>query len=126
MAEGIEEKLKRRTKQFALRVVRLVEQLEKAGGIPRRAIAGQLMRSACSVGANYRAACRARSAAEFVAKLGVVEEEADESCFWMEMLGEAELMNARRLAGLLQEGSEIVALIAASRQTCLRNRRAKA
>jgi four helix bundle protein len=76
--------LKARAKQFALRVMKLVDALPRT--IQGRVIANQIVRSATSVAANYRAACRARSRAEFIAKLGVVEEEADETCFWLELI----------------------------------------
>lgn len=84
-----EEQLKVRTKKFALRVMRLVAALPKT--VEGRAIGNQLIRSGTSVGANYRAACRARSKAEFIAKLGIVEEEADESGFWMELIQKSKL-----------------------------------
>ena len=80
-----------RTKQFALRVIKLVGVLPRT--IEGRAIASQLMRSGTSVAANYRAACRARSKAEFIAKLGTVEEEADESAFWLELIIDAGLLS---------------------------------
>jgi four helix bundle protein len=76
--------LKARTKEFALRVIRLVDALPNT--VKGRAIANQIMRSATSIAANYRAACRARSRAEFIAKIGVVEEEADETAFWLELI----------------------------------------
>ncbi len=79
-----ERELKERTKQFALRIIKLVESLPKT--ITGRAIGGQLVRCGTSVGANYRYACRGRSRAEFIAKLGIVVEEADESAFWLEVL----------------------------------------
>src|SRR6266571_6754173 len=85
--------LKARTKQFALRVIKLVDALPRT--IQGRAVANQIIRSATSVAANYRAACRARSRAEFIAKIGVVEEEADESAFWMELIIEGELLKTR-------------------------------
>jgi four helix bundle protein len=88
--------LKQRTKQFALRTLKLVAALPNT--VPGRAIANQLVRSGTAVAANYRAACRGRSKAEFIAKLGVVEEEADESAFWMELLVEGELLKRRRLS----------------------------
>jgi len=75
--------LKARTKQFALRVMKLIDALPRT--IQGRAIANQIIRSATSVAANYRAACRARSRAEFAAKIGIVEEEADETAFWLEL-----------------------------------------
>ena len=79
-----EDELKRRTKRFALRVIKLVAALPKT--VEGRTIGNQLVRAGTSVGANYRAACRARSKAEFIARLGVVEEEADESEYWMELI----------------------------------------
>ena len=81
-----EKELKQRTKRFSLRVIKLVGALPKT--VEGRAIGNQLIRSGTAVGANYRAACRGRSKAEFIARLGVVEEEADESAFWMELLVE--------------------------------------
>ncbi len=110
-----ESEMKQRTKTFALRVIKLVNALPAR--LPARRIADQLVRSATSVGANYRAACRARSRADFLAKLGVVEEEADESAFWLELLIESGLMPSSRLAGLLNEANEITAIIVASRKT---------
>lgn len=109
MDEG---ELKQRTKQFALRVIRLVEALPATG--VGRALGNQLVRSATSVGANYRAACRGRSRAEFVAKLGVVEEEVDESAYWMELITESNLLPATRVQSLLQEADELTAIFAAS------------
>src|SRR5882672_8856886 len=90
-----------RTKQFALAVVTLVEDLP--AGRTADVIGKQLLRSGTSVGANYRAACRARSRREFIAKMGIVEEEADESAFWLELLVEAELVPAPRVATLRDE-----------------------
>jgi four helix bundle protein len=104
-----------RTKQFALRTMKLVGALPKS--IQGRAIGGQLMRSGTSVAANYRAACRARSKAEFIAKLGTVEEEADESAFWLELIIEGELLTAAQVQPLLLEASELVAIIVASKKT---------
>ena len=77
----------------------------------------QLARSATSVGANYRAACRSRSKAEFIAKIGLVEEEADECAFWLEMIRERKLIPAQRLQDLLKEATELTAIMAASRKT---------
>lgn len=85
-----------RTKSFALRVIRLVDSLPQTGSAG--VIGRQLLRSGTSVGANYRAACRARSKREFVAKLGIVEEECDESIYWMELLGKGGLVPEERLA----------------------------
>jgi len=109
------EELKGRTKQFALRVIRLAE------AVPRtqtgRVIGNQLLRSATSVAANYRAVCRARSQADFVHKLGIVEEEADESLFWLELVVEANLIPSSRVEDLIQEADELTAIFVASRKT---------
>src|ERR1043166_6027441 len=113
--------LKARTKGFALRVVRLVDALPNS--VKGRAIANQIIRSATSVAANYRAACRARSRSEFVAKMGVVEEEADESCFWLELIIDSRLLTEKRIRPLLSEAGELVAIMAASRKSALGNRR---
>jgi four helix bundle protein len=95
--------LKRRTKQFALRILKLVAALPN--NVQGRAIAGQLVRAGTAVAANYRAACRGRSKAEFIAKLGTVEEEADESAFWMELIIEGGLLKAKQVESLLTEAS---------------------
>ena len=113
-----ENELKQRTKQFALRVIKLTSALPN--NFIARAIGSQLVRAGTSVGANYRAVCRARSQAEFIAKLGIVEEEADESGYWMELIIEAKLMNSSLIKPLLHEASEITAIISASRRTAKR------
>ncbi|MBV9009709.1 MAG: four helix bundle protein [Verrucomicrobia bacterium] len=106
------DELKQRTKQFALRVMRLVDALPKS---PKgRAIASQLVRSGTSVAANYRAACRGRSRAEFIAKIGVAEEEADEVTLWLELIVEDELMPSRKIQPPLQEAGELTAIFAAT------------
>lgn len=106
---------KTRTKQFALRVMKLVGALpENAVGCP---IGNQLIRSATSVGANYRAACRGRSKAEFVSKLSIVIEEADESCYWLELIIEGELLPKEKVEPLLDEANQITAIMVASRKT---------
>ncbi len=107
--------MKDRTKQFALRVIRLVSSVPPS--LVTDVLAKQLLRSGTSVGANYRAACRAKSPAEFCAKLGIVEEEADESGYWMELLTEAGLVPEHRLHKLLAEASELVAIVVASIRT---------
>src|SRR5690242_2097030 len=91
--------LKARTKQFALRVMKLVDTVPRT--IQGRAIANQIIRSSTSVAANYRAACRARFRAEFIAKIGVVEEEADETCFWLELIIDSGLLVEARVDPLL-------------------------
>lgn len=107
------DELKRRTKEFALRVMKLVDALPntKSG----HAIGGQLVRSGTSVGSNYRASCRARSRAEFIAKIGVVEEEADESAFWRELIIDGGLLPPPKVTALLKEAGELTAIMAASR-----------
>jgi four helix bundle protein len=110
-----ERELLERTKQFALRIFKLVGALPQT--IQGRAVASQLIRSGTSVAANYRAACRARSKPEFVAKLGVVEEEADESAFWLELIIETGLLAPRKVTPLLAEAGEIVAMMASSKKT---------
>lgn len=114
-----ERELLQRTKQFALRTFNLVGALPQT--IQGRAVAAQLIRSGTSVAANYRAACRARSKSEFIAELGVVEEEADESAFWLELIIETRLLNAIKVAPLLAKASEIVAIIASSKKTAAKS-----
>ena len=113
--------LKARTKQFALRVMKMVDALPRT--IQERTIAKQIIRSATSVAANYRAACRARSRAEFIAKIGVVEEEADERCLWLELIIDSGLLTDERIRPLLSEASELVAIMAASRKSAIGNRK---
>jgi len=107
--------MKNRTKQFALRVIKLVSALPKS--IEGQSIGRQLIRCGTSVGANYRSACRGRSKAEFVAKLGIVEEEADESAFWMELIIERGLLVKELVEPLLREADELVAIMVASRKS---------
>lgn len=109
------EDLQQRTKRFALAILRLTETLPT--GRAASVLGRQLLRAATSVGANYRAACRARSRADFVAKMGIVEEEADESCYWLELLREAQLVPAEAAERLLQEAQELVAIAVASIKT---------
>src|SRR5208337_4457699 len=100
--------LQTRTKAFALRVIKLVDTLPR--GTVGQIIGRQLLRSATSVGANYRAACRSQSHAEFAAKLSVVLEEADEALYWLELLQESTLIKPERLTELLKEANELVAI----------------
>ena len=110
-----EHQFKARTKQLALLVIRLVEVLPQTRTAD--VISKQLLRSATSVAANYRAACRAKSAADLIAKLGIVEEEADETLYWLELLVESGLMSADKLKSLMQESTEILAMTVASIKT---------
>ena len=112
--------MKRRTKQFALRVMKLVEGLPETNA--GRVIGRQLLRSATSVGANYRAACRAKSTADFIAKLAIVEEEADESMYWMELLIESGQVKENLLTDLLDECNQIVSIIVSSIKTSKQRR----
>jgi four helix bundle protein len=109
------EELKKRAKQSAIRIVKLYQ------AIPRteeaRVIGRQALRSGTSVAANYRAACRARSRAEFVAKIGIVVEEIDETVFWLELLVESGLVPKARMEQLLVEANELLAIFAASQHT---------
>lgn len=110
-----ENDLIKRTKEFALRIIKLVNALPN--NLAGRKIGDQLIRSGTSVAANYRAACRGRSKAEFVAKLGIVEEEADESAFWIEIIIESDLMKKNLVEGLWQEAVELTKIMASSKIT---------
>lgn len=109
------ENLKRRTKRFALDIIGLTESLPKDQTC--RILAGQLLRCGTSVGANYRAACRAKSTADFISKFGTVEEEADESGYWLELLVDAGKLNQKPAAALIQEASELTTIAVASINT---------
>jgi four helix bundle protein len=109
------EMFKARTKKFVVDNIKFFRTLPKTE--EAKIVGRQLLRSSSSVGANYRAACRARSKAEFHSKLSTVVEEADESVFWMEILVEAEITSERELSYLLKEGNEILKIAAASRKT---------
>ena len=119
MMEMNEDALKLRTKQFGLRIFKLVDALPKTTA--GRAIGNQLVRSGTSVGANYRAACRGRSKAEFVAKIGTVAEEADESAFWLELIMEGGLLNPDLVSPLHREADELTAIFTASGRTAKAN-----
>ncbi len=114
-----ERQFKNRTRQIALRVIQLVTALPRSNTAD--VIGRQLLRSGTSIGANYRAACRARSPADMLAKLGIVEEEADETIYWIELLVEAEIIQRQRVDDLLCEVNEILAMTVASIRT-LRSR----
>ena len=107
--------MKRRTKAFAVRVIKLAGSV--SNDFVGRRLGDQLLRCGTSVAANYRAACHARSKADFVNKLGIAEEEADESVLWMELLIEAGLVSQKRLGKLLSEANELTAILVASRKT---------
>ena len=115
-----ERAFKERTKLLGLRVIRLVEALPK--GRVADVIGNQLLRAGTSVGANYRAACRGKSTADILAKLCIVEEEADECLYWMELLIDAKLVSEDKLDALIAEGNEILAMTVASIKTLRRKR----
>lgn len=112
---GNPEELRQRTKKFAGRIVKLFQALPRTG--EAEVIGKQLLRAGTSVGANYRAACRARSRAEFASKLGIVVEEADETVYWLELLAESGIVSPRRLEDLLHEAHELTAIFTAARRT---------
>lgn len=105
---------------FGLRVIRVVQSLSKND--VAQVLGKQLLRAGTSVGANYRAAIRGRSRADFIAKMGIVEEESDEALYWMEMLIESRLVKAERLAGLRDEGNQILSIVVASIRTARRSK----
>jgi four helix bundle protein len=111
-------RLKDRTKRFAIDVIGFCDKLPTTHA--GRTVAGQLIRCGTSVGANYRASCRARSRAEWIAKLGIVEEEADETLFWLEIAVEARLVPEDKVKALLKEADELTAIFVASLKTAKR------
>ena len=111
--------LKDRSKSFALRVLKLVDALPNS--VSGRAVANQLVRSGTSVGANFRSACRGRSKKEFISKLGIVIEEADESAYWLELILGGLLLPSAEVQSLLDEANELTAIFNASRITALNN-----
>jgi len=111
--------LRARTKKFTIRVLNLIRRLPNTVG--GRVLANQLARSATSVSANYRAACRARSPAEFSSKLGTVAEEADEILHWLELIRDGSFIPEKRIAPLLVEADELTAIFTAGRRTSSRN-----
>ena len=112
---------KKRTKAYALRIIRLFEALPCQGAAP--VLGRQLLRTGTSVGANYRAACRGKSRADFISKMGTVEEECDESLYWLEILVESGHVTPKRVADLMSEGTEILALVVASINTARGDRK---
>jgi len=109
------EEMKARTRAFALRVIRLAESLPNTP--TAKVIRDQMLRCGPSVGANYRAACRAKSRPDFVSKMGTVEEEADETIYWMELLIDAEIVKRARIADLLDEADQILSIVISSIKT---------
>jgi four helix bundle protein len=113
--------LKERTKSFALKVIKAVEMLPK--GKTADILGKQLLKAGTSVGANYRAACRAKSTADFISKMGIVEEEADETIYWMELLIESGLVRKDDLIFLLDEANQILAITVSSIKTAKKGKK---
>jgi len=112
--------LKERTQNFALQIIRLVESLPRNRIV--NVLGNQLLRCGTSVGANYRAACRARSPADFISKMGIVEEETDESIYWMELLVSAGIVKPDQVLSLINEANEILAMTVTSIRTARKHR----
>jgi four helix bundle protein len=115
--------LKDRTQKFAIDVIKLTEELPKTRSSD--VLGKQLLRSACAVGANYRAACRAQSYTHFISKLGIVEEEADESLYWFELIIKSGIAKEDRLNKLMKEANELTAIFTAGRKTSRKNKEMK-
>src|SRR5215472_16587704 len=114
------EELRDRTKRFAIRIVRLFRALPKS--TEAQVMGKQLLRSGTSVAANYRAVCRARSTPEFIARIGIVAEEADESVPWLELLEETETLSSAKLRDIMREAKELAAIFSASQKTAKENK----
>ncbi|MDX2190128.1 MAG: four helix bundle protein [Bacteroidota bacterium] len=115
----MQEELKLRTKNIVIEIIKLIDSVPNT--ISGRAIANQIIRSATSIGANYRAACRAKSTADFVNKLKIVEEEADETMYWLEIIEESQLLKSTNIDSLKKEINEIISIVVSSIKT-LRNK----
>ncbi len=115
--------LQKRTKNFAIRIIKLAQFLEKNS--ITRMVGRQIFRSGTSVAANYRASCRAKSVKDFIAKLGIVIEEADETLFWLELLIESSLIESKMIKDLLREANEITAIMVSSKNSTIRNQKNK-
>jgi four helix bundle protein len=113
--------LKNRTKKFALEIIKLVDGLPNSQA--SRVLGNQVLRSATSVAANYRAACRSKSTADFIYKLNMVEEESDESLFWLELLTESGIVGEQWAKPLMQEADELTAIFVASAKTARQNKK---
>ena len=113
------DEFRNRTKKFAIEIVKLFRKLPKTDDA--QILGKQLLRSATSVAANYRAACRARSKAEFIAKLGIVVEEADESVFWLEIMTETDILDIHKVDHLMKEADELMKISSSARKTAREN-----
>ena len=117
----MQEEIKKRTKNVALRIIKLVQTLDK--NYTERILGKQMLRSGTSIGANYRAACRAKSTADFINKLKIVEEETDETLYWLELLIEGNIVSKDKLNPLMKEINEILAIVVSSINTARRNKK---
>lgn len=117
------DELRTRTKLFALRIIRLYRALPHTGDA--EVLGKQLLRSGTSIGANYRAACIARSRKEFMSKLGIVVEEADETVYWLELIVESGIMTLKKCTDILQEAIELAKIMSVARSTVRKNDRMK-
>jgi four helix bundle protein len=117
------EELKKRTKKFAVQIIEAVKTFPRT--MPGEVVGRQIVRSATSVGANYRSACRARSQVDFISKLGIVEEEADETLYWLELSVESKLMEMTEASPLIKEADELTSIFTASRKTAKKNKNEK-
>jgi len=113
--------IKYRTKQIGLKIIKLVDDLQNKPSVI--AVAKQIVRSSTSIGANYRAACKAKSTADFINKLKIVEEETDETLYWLEILEESSLIHKEQISDLIKETNEILSIIIASIKTTKKNRK---
>ena len=120
---GEKRDLVERTFEFAIRIIRVVRAMPKT--TEGRVIGTQLMRCGTSVGANYRACCKARSRAEFISKIGIVEEEINESVYWLELIGTSAILPVARVQSLLDESRQLEKIFAKSRITAIRNKNAR-
>ena len=121
-----EKDLKKRTKTFAIGIIKLVQQINQTGPVAAKIIAnGQLIRSGTGVASNYRAACRCKSRKDFISKMGTVVEEADETQLWLELLAESDLVKISFIKDLLQEAGELTAIMTASRNSAIKNQEDK-
>jgi four helix bundle protein len=119
----MQEQIKNRTKQIGLKVIKLIDDLPNKPSA--FVIARQIVKSSTSIGANYRAACRAKSMSDFINKLKIVEEETDETLFWLEILEESTLIQKDKISDLLKETNEILSIIVASINTTKKNLKSK-
>lgn len=115
MARNMQQQLRQRTKDFAIRIIKLARYLFRRRDTAP--LANQVLRSGTAVGANYRAACRSRSRADFISRMSVVAEEADETLYWLELLRDSGIVNAQRLEFLIEEADQLTAIFTASRNT---------